>query len=139
MRREYIMSECRRQWEDNQELEWGAWETQTEEVRNSYYNSMEQHLQETQGTLGIDSIMEYVAEEDLRVDGDTTSFKIETELGLFISVDDMQDYQDKYLVTFIELNYVDQDSTYEPIDAITVVGTDLGEIQRGIEELLKRN
>lgn len=139
MRREYIMSECRRQWEDNQELEWGAWETQTEEVRNSYYNSMEQHLQETQGTLGIDSIMEYVAEEDLRVDGDTTSFKIETELGLFIAVEDMQDYQDKYLVTFIELNYVDQDSTYEPIDAITVVGTDLGEIQRGIEELLKRN
>ncbi len=38
--RDYVMEECKRQWEENQEKEYGSWEKQTFDVRGRYYNQM---------------------------------------------------------------------------------------------------
>lgn len=41
---EYVKQECERQWGENQESEYGAWEDQTEETKKEYFESMYEHL-----------------------------------------------------------------------------------------------
>lgn len=43
---EYIESECERQWNECQAQEYGEWEKQTKEVKNEYFESMKQSLEE---------------------------------------------------------------------------------------------
>lgn len=42
--REYVEQECKRQWRENQESEHGSWESQTEETKKEYFDSMYEHL-----------------------------------------------------------------------------------------------
>lgn len=37
---EYVLSECKRQWHENQEEIYGPWEEQTDIEREDYYNQM---------------------------------------------------------------------------------------------------
>ncbi len=41
---EYVIEECRRQWKDNQEEEYGPWHKQELTVRAEYYQQMYDHL-----------------------------------------------------------------------------------------------
>lgn len=41
----YVLSECERQWHENQEEIYGPWEEQTDDTKSEYYNDMYQHLQ----------------------------------------------------------------------------------------------
>ena len=39
---DYILEECKRQWHENQEENYGPWEAQTEEERMNYYNQIKE-------------------------------------------------------------------------------------------------
>lgn len=41
---EYILEECQRQWHENQEETYGAWDSQSDDTKAEYYNDMCQHL-----------------------------------------------------------------------------------------------
>lgn len=36
----YIITECKRQWHENQEETYGAWESQPKSIQESYFNQM---------------------------------------------------------------------------------------------------
>lgn len=83
-----------------------------------------------------EQIVDKVEQEELDFVGASLGFKIHSELGIFIQVEEQVDYNDRRVVTFIELNHVDEDNTYEPMRASVIEGTDKRAIIHEVEKLI---
>lgn len=84
-----------------------------------------------------EQVIKKIEQEELDFVGACFGFKVASELGIFIEVEEEVDLNSRRIVTFIELNHVDGDNTYEPIRASIIEGTDKRAILHEVEELVR--
>lgn len=76
----YVKDECARQWHECQEEDYGAWDSQSEEVKSEYYKDMKKHLKENIIQDEIrDGMGRYEDSDAMKADFENLKSKYQTE------------------------------------------------------------